>query len=127
MQRDAVWAVARRSNRSVRRWASGTCVPPAVGEVRLVGDPILSQKSRVVGPENAEEAEAASASLHQELAAFREQHGFGRAIAAPQVGFSLRILAMDLGKGAFTLYNPVLFDHSAETITLWDGAFSRRQ
>lgn len=124
MRRRAAQALAGRSLQAARPGASAACAPPAVAELRLVGDPILAQKSRPVGVDNAEEAEVARGRLHSTLAKFREEHGFGRAIAAPQVGFSLRMVAMDLGRGAFTLYNPVLFDHSAATTTLWDGALA---
>jgi peptide deformylase len=58
--------------------------------------------------------------LHAALAAFRAAHGFGRAIAAPQLGIGKRFIAVDLGAGAFTLHNPTIVWRSADTFTLWD-------
>jgi peptide deformylase len=46
--------------------------------------------------------------LHAALRRFRAQHGFGRAIAAPQIGFSLRMIAVNLGSDPFTMINPVI-------------------
>lgn len=56
--------------------------------------------------------------LHATLAAFRSTNGFGRAIAAPQIGHNMRMIALNLGKEPFTMHNPVLFDLSEETFTL---------
>lgn len=58
--------------------------------------------------------------LHAALRAFRAAHGFGRAIAAPQLGIARRFVAVDLGAGSFTLHNPVIAWRSVDTVTLWD-------
>ena len=58
------------------------------------------------------------------LAAFRRQHGFGRALAAPQVGIPLRLIAIDLGAGPFAVINPQIRWRSEETFELWDDCFS---
>jgi peptide deformylase len=59
------------------------------------------------------------------LAAFRTAHGFGRAIAAPQIGHSLRMIAINLGTGASVLLNPCLTPiMEAGTMTMWDDCFS---
>ena len=58
--------------------------------------------------------------LHAALAEFRARHGFGRAIAAPQLALGKRMIAADLGAGPFTLHNPEIVWRSAETLTLWD-------
>ena len=52
---------------------------------------------------------------------FRKSNGFGRGIAAPQIGYSLRMIALNLGPEwnqkmsgqpdeSFTIYNPVSRD-----------------
>ncbi|MDC0718231.1 peptide deformylase [Nannocystis bainbridge] len=61
-----------------------------------------------------------SRGLHHALAEFRAEHGFGRAIAAPQLGIGLRLVAMNLGDGPRTLVDPEIVWHSDETFTLWD-------
>lgn len=58
--------------------------------------------------------------LHAALAEFRAAYGFGRAIAAPQLGIGKRFIAVDLGAGAFTLHNPDIVWRSDESFTLWD-------
>ncbi len=58
--------------------------------------------------------------LHAALAAFRAAHGFGRAIAAPQLGFGRRFIAAELGAGPLTLHDPRIVWRSPETLTLWD-------
>src|SRR5262249_43317612 len=60
------------------------------------------------------------ARLHETLAGFRAQRGFGRAIAAPQLGRRLRLVAFDLGRGERALINPRISAKSDETFTLWD-------
>jgi peptide deformylase len=65
-----------------------------------------------------------AARLHQALAAFRAAHGFGRAIAAVQIGVPLRLVAANLGEGPVTLVNPRITRRSPETFTLWDDCMS---
>lgn len=55
--------------------------------------------------------------------------GFGRAIAAPQIGHDIRLIALDLGPGAwgdgpFTIADPEMFECSNATVTLWDDCMS---
>lgn len=60
------------------------------------------------------------ARLHAMLAAFRAEYGFGRAIAAPQIGILKRFIAVDLGGGPFTLVNPRIAWRSDESFNYWD-------
>jgi peptide deformylase len=92
--------------------------------VLLLGDPRLRAVARPVDdfddPAFIDDRER----LHATLAAFRQQHGFGRAIAAPQIGVPYRFIAADLGEGPFTLINPLIVWRSEETFTLWDDCMS---
>jgi peptide deformylase len=54
------------------------------------------------------------------LMAFRAQHGFGRAIAAPQIAIAKRMIAMALPGWPPVIVNPEITWHSAERMTLWD-------
>jgi peptide deformylase len=57
------------------------------------------------------------------LADFRARHGFGRGIAAPQIGMSRQIVFINLDyQGA--LINPRIIQRSRKTFTLWDDCFS---
>jgi len=55
---------------------------------------------------------------------FRRRAGFGRAIAAPQVGANLRIIAVHLGATPFALINPSIAWRSSETMDVWDDCLS---
>ena len=91
--------------------------------ILLIGDPRLRQISAPVTAIDAalkREIEALFATLAQ----FRQEHGFGRAIAAPQVGIAKRMIAMDLGDGPFMVINPEIAWASSEMFTLWDDCMS---
>ncbi|MCE0494872.1 pyridoxal-phosphate dependent enzyme [Vibrio salinus] len=62
--------------------------------------------------------------LHQTLNHTREVLGFGRALAAPQTGISLRIIVMNLGAGPITLINPEITWCSDEMQQVWDDCLS---
>src|SRR5437899_2169748 len=63
--------------------------------------------------------------LRDTLAAFRARSGFGRGIAAPQIGVGRRVIFLRVPDG-FTdvLVNPRLADQSRERFQLWDDCFS---
>ena len=58
------------------------------------------------------------------LEAFRRRHGFGRAIAAPQIGVAKRFIAANLGHGPFLIADPAITWRSEDTFTLWDDCMS---
>lgn len=58
--------------------------------------------------------------LKAALDAFRAEKGFGRGVAAPQIGIPKRFIALNLGRGTHALINPVIIWRSEETFTLWD-------
>ena len=62
--------------------------------------------------------------LHKALSEFRQQHGFGRAIAAPQLGIMKRMVALNLGATPFELINPEIYWRSEETQQVWDDCLS---
>ncbi len=61
-----------------------------------------------------------STDLKAALEEFRQRHGFGRGIAAPQLGIAKRFIALNLGQGPWTMINPVIKWRSTETFTMWD-------
>jgi peptide deformylase len=63
---------------------------------------------------------AENARLQAVLDAFRKAHGFGRGVAAPQIGVPKRFIAVNLGQGTRTLINPEFTWKSPGTFTLWD-------
>ena len=93
-------------------------------DVLLLGDPRLRQLCRPVLDFDDPEFRQHCRRLTGALDRFRSQHGFGRAIAAPQIGIPLRMIAMNLGRGSFLLINPELTRPSVERFTLWDDCMS---
>jgi peptide deformylase len=93
-------------------------------DVLLLGDPRLRQPCRPVLDLGDPEFRQHGRRLTGALDRFRSQHGFGRAIAAPQIGILLRMIAMNLGRGSFLLINPELTRPSVERFTLWDDCMS---
>lgn len=85
-----------------------------------LGDPRLRAVCEPVGDVSDAEFRRESRRLKAALDAFRAEHGFGRGIAAPQIGIPRRFVAVNLGHGTRCLVNPVITWRSPETFTLWD-------
>lgn len=85
-----------------------------------LGDPRLRLVCEVVNDPADPAFQAENQRLKNALEAFRTTHGFGRGIAAPQIGIPKRFIAVNLGKGTHSLLNPVITWRSPETFTLWD-------
>ncbi len=97
-------------------------VEPAA--IVLLGDERLRQVCRAVTDFADAELRAACATLGATLIDFQRRHGFGRAIAAPQIGVGLRIVALDPAHGPPLLINPEITSRSTESMTLWDDCMS---
>ncbi len=93
-------------------------------EILLLGDPRLRRISEAVTDFESPEFRGAARALVGTLECFRSEHGFGRAIAAPQIGVPLRMIAMNLGSGPFLLVNPELSRLSSRRFTMWDDCMS---
>jgi peptide deformylase len=89
-------------------------------EILQLGDPRLRWPSKPVPDARARGVRVVLERLHEVLAGFRSRHGFGRALAAPQIGRRVRLVAFDLGRGPRALVNPRITARSAATVTLWD-------
>lgn len=61
-----------------------------------------------------------AAALGDAIRAFRAEHGFGRAIAAPQIGIAKRMIGLAMPGWPEVLVNPQIVWTSDERITLWD-------
>ena len=95
---------------------AGTDAPP----ILVLGDPRLRARCAAVDEIDAGEL----ARLAAALAEARARLGFGRAIAAPQIGLARRIVMVDLGAGPFPVINPEITWRSDELFELWDDCFS---
>ena len=94
----------------------------AVRRIRQLGDPLLREVSRPAA--SFAEAEAVLADLRDTLHDFQRGHGFGRGIAAVQIGIPQRVIYIEIGGAAYTIVNPVVEFLSEEKFTLWDDCFS---
>ena len=94
-----------------------------LSQVRLLGEPVLRRAARTVEG-NDPGFETEKRRLESVLAAFRSKHGFGRAIAAPQIGVEKRFIALNLGRGPFVMVNPQIVERDRTTMSLWDDCMS---
>ena len=62
--------------------------------------------------------------LQQVLGDFQLERGYGRAIAAPQIGILKRFLCVNLGATPFVLINPEVTWKSEATLRVWDDCLS---
>ena len=95
----------------------------AIREILELGHPLLGEAcQRVADPRGAGRIVT---DLRDTLAAFRARHGFGRGIAAPQIGCRERVIYVDVpGELTGALINPRIDHESAERFELWDDCFS---
>jgi len=99
----------------------------AVRDILLLGNPLLRRLSEPVSEIGSGETREIVADLASTLADFRYRQGFGRAIAAPQIGRHRRILFVNMNDGAFgpaPLINPEIVRAGHEMMELWDDCFS---
>lgn len=93
-------------------------------EVLLLGDPKLRAISKEISEITDPELQKEIVELHKRLEIFRAEHGFGRAISAPQIGIGKRFIAMNLHGELHTIINPEITWKSAEEFTMWDDCMS---
>lgn len=105
----------------------------AIQPIRLLGDAVLWQSCKPVQNVQTPEIFRITEDLRDTLEDFRAQKGFGRGIAAPQIGVSLRIIYINMkfdteqgDRSPFcgVMMNPEIIEQSATTFELWDDCFS---
>lgn len=96
--------------------------------ILLMGHPILYQVAKPLLPPQTTTAQKMQMSLitdlRDTLLEFQRQHGFGRAIAAPQIGQAVRAIYIITPQRHWALINPTFTPIGPETIDLWDDCFS---
>ncbi len=95
----------------------------AIRTIRLLGDPVLRVRCRAIPRSARNDREKLARDLRDTLADFRSRRGFGRGIAAPQIGSPVRAIYVDPQIGG-PLFNPRIVRHSRRTFKLWDDCFS---
>lgn len=93
-------------------------------KVLLIGDPRLREVSVPVDDVSQPDFVEARRTLAATLDEFRDTHGFGRAVSAPQIGVTKRFIALNLDGRPRTMVNPVIVWRDVRTFTLWDDCMS---
>jgi peptide deformylase len=98
----------------------------AVRRILLLGNPILRTRCSSVKEFSSKETRRTIVNLRDTLVDFRKRRGFGRGIAAPQIGSTLSIIFIRLCR-LDALINPKIIKRSTQMIELWDDCFSFRE
>jgi peptide deformylase len=97
----------------------------AVRTVLQLGDPRLREIAARVSDPASVEIRALVQDLADTLAHWRAATGYGRGIAAPQIGAARRVIFLQLpGADAWPLVNPEITWRSEDKIVVWDACLS---
>jgi peptide deformylase len=97
----------------------------SVRTVLQLGDPRLREIALPVKDPSAPQIKSLVSDLADTLAHWRSTTGYGRGIAAPQLGVSLRVIFLQLpGAEPWPLVNPEIIERSSEKIVVWDACLS---
>lgn len=91
--------------------------------ILTLGDPRLEQSCDPVEPGDPD-LPGELDRLHGALAEFQRREGFGRAIAAPQLGILKRCICLNLGATPLAVINPEITWRSDELVDVWDDCLS---
>ncbi|MCU0450117.1 MAG: peptide deformylase [Bernardetiaceae bacterium] len=94
-----------------------------LADILQLGHPLLYQVCEPVQPADLPQVPAWVADLHQAMQEIRAKYGFGRGIAAPQLGIMKRLVYLNLDR-PLVLLNPEFTYRSPETFELWDDCMS---
>lgn len=97
----------------------------SIRKILQLGDPRLREKCGPVERASAPEIDKLITDLADTLAHSRSTTGYGRAIAAPQIGVPQRVIYLKLpDSDPWPLINPEIIARSKEKITVWDACLS---
>lgn len=96
----------------------------AIRPIIELGNPLLRQPSRPVRQEELAEIHALARDMYDTLLDFRHRMGYGRGIAAPQVGVHRRVVVIQHQGMPWILINPKFTEKSEEMFVVWDSCFS---
>ena len=97
----------------------------ALREILQLGNPLLRQKAAPVADPSDPAVRDLAQDLSDTLAHWRRETGYGRGIAAPQIGVLQRVIFLRLpGENAWPMINPEIVWQSAEKVVVWDACLS---
>jgi peptide deformylase len=97
----------------------------AVQPIVQLGNPVLRQRCVPVADPASPEVRDLVRDLADTLAHWRSETGYGRGIAAPQIGVLQRVIFLKLPDAApWPLINPEIVERSKERIVVWDACLS---
>jgi peptide deformylase len=96
-----------------------------VREIVRLGDPRLRQVCAAVEDPTSPRTARVIADLEDTLAHWRRTTGYGRAIAAPQIGVLERIIFLNIDQASpWPMIDPEIVRASDDMVTVWDGCLS---
>ena len=95
----------------------------AIREVLQLGNPLLRERCTPVGDPSAPEVAEVASNLADTLTHCRAETGYGRGIAAPQIGALRCIVFLNVDR-PWVLINPSITACSADSIVVWDACLS---
>ncbi|MBI4851571.1 MAG: peptide deformylase [Acidobacteria bacterium] len=96
----------------------------AIKEILQLGNPTLLEKSNPVNQFHTSLTQDLIKDLSDTLGNFRSQTGFGRAIAAPQIGILKQMIFVRMEEFCGPIINPKIIWSSPQEFELWDDCFS---
>src|SRR5215472_12811016 len=96
-----------------------------VRPILQLGNPVLRERCRPVADPRSLEVRDLVRDLKDTLAHWRAETGYGRGIAAPQIGVSERVIFLKLpGAEPWPLINPQIIRRSEAKVVVWDACLS---
>ena len=95
----------------------------AIKDILLLGHPDLYKTAEPVSKNELQGLHSQIQLMWESILDIQKAYGFGRAIAAPQIGLNKRIIALYINKPS-VMINPELSNLSDEMIELWDDCMS---
>lgn len=100
---------------------------PYGAKVYTIGEEMLRKAAKQVSVHEIKTSpviQKAMEDSYEALSNFRKKMGYGRAIAAPQVGSSVRLVTTTYHGKPEYLFNPTITYRSSETFSMWDDCLS---
>lgn len=99
-----------------------------VHRIRLLGDPILRVQCDPVEDPGSAAVRVVADDLQETLRDLKARFGFGRGLAAPQIGVPMRLICVEMEEPEMRepvfLVNPEIVDTGRSDFLVWDDCFS---